>query len=394
MQSWRDAEPRALYNRRAMTTPLFERLLALCGKRCDDPALIAFHAEEGLEPPPTTLGCYVPAKVRHSGHGYELHYIAALKRPETWPPKLGPKGFLTYLQRVRLREAFAPHLPAPFELELDPARAQALAIRSGPSRETHIHTVYRLYEQGERSLEVRFGPLSATKPMYTALTIDELDADDPRLEKISRDELGALDRRAERFAAPPPKSARKFPDRQGPLQSAPFPPQLTEARQVLHDWESTGAGAIDFLIYEARSTHFMAPLPKADEHEAEFYAFGADGTGSTVAFWLVHDAPLAEQPVVFIGSEGDDNRPVAQNLPELLALLAAGIGPREAALPEDEALPVPGMNDVLNKYYPGYLLRSPKQIVDDAMAQYGDFAERMEELYYEQRMAELLADEG
>jgi hypothetical protein len=38
--------------------------------------------------------------------------------------------------------------------------------------------------------------------------------------------------------------------------------------------------------------------------------------------------------------------------------------------------------------------RSPKQIVDDAMARYGDFAERIEELYYEQRMADLLADEG
>jgi hypothetical protein len=385
-----------------MTTPLFERLLALCGKRCDDPALIAFHAEEGLEPPPMTIGRYSPATVRHSGHGYELHYIAALMRPETWPPKLGPKGFLTYLQRVQLREAFAPHLPAPFALDLDPARAQALAIRFGRSRETHVHTVYRLYEQGERSLQVRFGPRSSTKPMYTALTIDELDADDPRLEKISREELEALDRRAQRFEPPPPKSARKFPDRRGPLQSAPFPPPLAEARQVLHAWQSTasgiadgdGAGGIDFMVYEARSIHFMAPLPKADEHEAEFYAFGADGAGSTVAFWLVHDAPLAEQPVVFIGSEGDDNRPVAQNLPEFLALLAAGIGPREAALSEDEALPVPGMNDVLNKYYPGYPPRSPKQIVDDAMARYGDFAERIEELYYEQRMADLLADEG
>lgn len=385
------------------TTPLFERLLALCGKRCDDPALIAFHAEEGLEPPPTTLGCHAPATVRHSAHGYELHYIAALMRPEAWPPKLGPKGFLTYLQRVRLREAFAPHLPAPFALDLDPARAQALAIRSGRSRETHVHTVYRLYEQGERSLEVRFGPLSATKPMYTALTIDELDADDPRLEKISREELAALDRRAQRFEPPPPKSTRKFPDRRGPQMSAPFPPQLAEARQVLDGSQATASGSadgdepggIDFVIYEARRARFMAPLPKADEHEAEFYAFGADGAGSTVAFWLVHDAPLAEQPVVFIGSEGDDNRPLAQNLPDFLALLAAGIGPRDAEFPEDEpALPVPGMNGVLNKYYPGYLARSPKQIVDDAIARYGDFAERIEELYYEQRMAELLAEEG
>jgi hypothetical protein len=32
--------------------------------------------------------------------------------------------------------------------------------------------------------------------------------------------------------------------------------------------------------------------------------------------------------------------------------------------------------------------------VDDAMARYGDFAARIEEFYYEQRMAELLAEEG
>jgi hypothetical protein len=376
-----------------MTTPLFERLLALCGKRCDDPALIAFHAEEGLEPPPTTLGRHTPATVRHSAHGYDLDYTASLMRPETWPPKLGPKGFLTYLQRVRLRQAFAPHLPAGFALDLDPARAQALAIRSGRSRETHVHTVYRLYERGERSLEARFGGLSPTKPIYTALTIDELDADDPRLAKISREELEALDRKAQRLEPPPPKSTRNFPDRRGALQSAPFPPELAEAWQVL---EGDGADALDFVIYDARPAHFMAPLPKADEHEAEFYAFGADGSGSTVAFWLVHDAPLAEQPVVFIGSEGDDNRPVAPNLPDFLALLAAGIGPREAAYPDDEPspAPVPSVNDVLNKYYPGHPRRSPKQIVDDATAQYGDFAARIEELYYEQRMAELAAEEG
>ena len=374
-----------------MTTLLFERLLALCGKRCDDPELVAFHAEEGLPPPPTSLGRFTPERVRHAEHGYDLMYIATLKRPDSWPPRIGPKGFLTYLQRVLLRKGFAPHLPAPFALDLDPVRAQALAIRSGPSRETHVHTVYRLYEQGERYLEVRFGPLSATKPMYTALTIDEVDNDDPRLESISREALEALDRKAQRFEPPPPRSQRTFPEREL-FQSAPFPPVLTEARKALTAWHAERDGRAqdtDFLFYDARRSEFMAPLSKSDEHEAEFYVFGADGTGSSVGFWLVHDAPLAEQPVVFIGSEGDDNRPVAKNLPDFLALLAAGIGPREATLPPDDPRPLPAIKVILEKHFPDYSALTPDQIVEDATNRYGDFSARMEELYYDQRMASL-----
>jgi len=387
-----------------MTPPLFERLLSLCGKRCDDPELIAFHAEEGLEPPPTTLGRYTPEQIRHSDHGYELYYIATLKRPETWPPQLGPKGFLTYLQRVQLRPAFAPHLPAPFTLDLDPGAAQALAIRSGPSRETHLHMVYRLYERGERSLQARFGPLSATKPLYTALTIDEVDADDPRLAKVSQEALAALDRKAERLEPPPPKSLRKLPKRRGLPKPEPLPPVLAEAGEALAAWCAEQAGnaddadddahRIDFLIYTERRVHFMAPSSKTEEHEAEFYAFGADGSGGTGAFWLVHDAPLTEQPVVFMGSEGDDNRPVAKNLSDFLALLAAGVGPREAAYPREDARALPGVRAILDKYFPGHLARSPKEIVGDAMTQYGDFEARIEELYYEQRMAELSKDDA
>jgi hypothetical protein len=37
------------------------------------------------------------------------------------------------------------------------------------------------------------------------------------------------------------------------------------------------------------------------------------------------------------------------------------------------------MNDVLNKYYAEYLPRNPTQIVDDAMARFGDFAECIED---------------
>ncbi len=58
--------------------------------------------------------------------------------------------------------------------------------------------------------------------------------------------------------------------------------------------------------------------------------FGQDGTGGLAACWLVRPGrPLAEQPIVFFGSEGS-NGVVAASLPEFLWLLAGGVGPMEA----------------------------------------------------------------
>ncbi|MER7664064.1 SMI1/KNR4 family protein [Streptomyces sp. NPDC096193] len=63
----------------------------------------------------------------------------------------------------------------------------------------------------------------------------------------------------------------------------------------------------------------------------DFRMFGRDGTGGSAAFWLVRaDRELVEQPVVFMGSEGETGV-VARNLGAFLWLLADGIGPWEAA---------------------------------------------------------------
>ena len=64
----------------------------------------------------------------------------------------------------------------------------------------------------------------------------------------------------------------------------------------------------------------------------EFRVFGKDGMGGYAAFWLVRAGkPLPEQPIVFLGSEGEVGV-VASNLSDYLWLLAGGIGPCEAVV--------------------------------------------------------------
>jgi hypothetical protein len=79
--------------------------------------------------------------------------------------------------------------------------------------------------------------------------------------------------------------------------------------------------------------------PAADG--ADLRVFGQDGTGGYVAFWCVlPDAPIEDQPIVFLGSEGEKGV-VAANLNDYLWLLAAGFGPFEAIeLPHQPRAPI------------------------------------------------------
>jgi len=68
----------------------------------------------------------------------------------------------------------------------------------------------------------------------------------------------------------------------------------------------------------------------ADADSTVFRVFGMDGSGGQVALWLIHaDKDLLEQPVVFLGSEGEVGV-VARDLWDYMWLLAQGIGPYEA----------------------------------------------------------------
>ena len=70
--------------------------------------------------------------------------------------------------------------------------------------------------------------------------------------------------------------------------------------------------------------------------------FGQDGTGGYVAFWVIRDdTDMLCQPVVFLGS-GGETAVLARNFRNYLWLLAAGLGPWEAAFcPDDQRVAQP-----------------------------------------------------
>ncbi|MFE5191847.1 SMI1/KNR4 family protein [Streptomyces sp. NPDC056628] len=113
-----------------------------------------------------------------------------------------------------------------------------------------------------------------------------------------------------------------------------LPPSLAELARTGIDY-ADGEG-IDFEPYDAfepaeETTGWLRQWTGNPELDGAAYrVFGQDGTGGLAALWLVRPGrPLAEQPVVFMGSEGEVGV-VAGNLSDFLWMLADGCGPLEA----------------------------------------------------------------
>ena len=335
----------------------------LIGRRADDPEVRAFHDEEGLAPPPAAFpALFADETVTNKKRGYQLFYRGHLRRAETWPPRLDQGRLVPYLAHVDLRKgsdaALAPGLPA----ELDEAAARAMAVLR---RETILLGVYRLLERGERKLEGGFSK-STGRLSFLRLSIDELEVGDPRLQPLSRDQQTALEREARVSAAgwdptpPELRCVRSFPERSGPAAVEPLPPILAELRALTDDGQ---VGDLDFRLYDQRRLGELTGWTNNPESETEFFAFGCDGRGSVFALWLVHDAPLEHQPVVFLGSEGDgDVHPISSDVPGLLELIAAGIDPASRT----EAQPVPGAREIVQRHFPGRPPRTGDQILEEA----------------------------
>ena len=125
-----------------------------------------------------------------------------------------------------------------------------------------------------------------------------------------------------------------------------FPELLTKLHQLEFDY-ADGDG-IDFEPYSSflsadeTSSWFKAWTGNKEVDGAEFRVFGQDGTGGYAAFWLVAPTEgILEQPIVFLGSEGQTGV-VASDFAHYLWLLAGGIGPYEAvAYPGLARAPVP-----------------------------------------------------
>ncbi|TXS13953.1 SMI1/KNR4 family protein [Streptomyces sp. adm13(2018)] len=120
-----------------------------------------------------------------------------------------------------------------------------------------------------------------------------------------------------------------------PNEDRQFPAALAAAMAVRLD--CIGEDGVDFEPYESFLTAddttdwLRAWTGNSDLTGDDFRVFGQDGTGGNAAVWLIRPGrDLAEQPVVFMGSEGETGV-VARDLGAFLWLLADGFGPWEAA---------------------------------------------------------------
>ena len=118
--------------------------------------------------------------------------------------------------------------------------------------------------------------------------------------------------------------------------------------------------------------------PEADGEQ--FRVFGQTADGGYAAFWLVReDAPLAEQPIVFLGSEGETGV-VACDLPSFLWLIADGSGPYEAVEhPTRRSNPHPEFTAIAEKHA-GTEPMTARQVVAAARDEFPDFEDTMVEI--------------
>ena len=163
-----------------------------------------------------------------------------------------------------------------------------------------------------------------------------------------------------------------------------LPPALADLARTEIDY-ADGEG-IDFEPYDAfesaeETTDWLRQWTGNHELDGDAYrVFGQDGSGGLAAVWYGRPGrPLAEQPVVFMGSEGE-NGVVAGNLSDFLWVLADGIGPLETVLyDEHEARPNATLTGLAERH--ATTPRRPaRDIIAEARAEFPTFAEDIDAL--------------
>ncbi|MFG2106006.1 SMI1/KNR4 family protein [Micromonospora chersina] len=160
-----------------------------------------------------------------------------------------------------------------------------------------------------------------------------------------------------------------------------LPPALSEVHEAGFDYRD-GAGVDfepypDFLDAGEIAEWWRAWTGNAELDGSEFRVFGQDGTGGLAAFWLVRQGePIEQQPVVFLGSEGEMGV-VAQNLWAYLWLIADGFGPWEAtAYPDHEHEPRADarLTEIAQRWAPSQR-RSASEVITAAREEFPGFDE-------------------
>ncbi|WNZ14221.1 SMI1/KNR4 family protein [Streptomyces sp. 11x1] len=158
-----------------------------------------------------------------------------------------------------------------------------------------------------------------------------------------------------------------------------FPAALAAAMAAPFDY--AGGDGVDFEPFEAflsaeETADWLRAWTGNDQLDGDaFRVFGQDGSGGYAAFWLIRPGrPLADQPVVFLGSEGETGV-VARDLGDFLWLLADGVGPWEAATSyEPDRTPTPDheLTAVAGRFAPDRR-RSAAAVIELATQEFPDF---------------------
>ncbi|MBP2326314.1 hypothetical protein JOF56_006699 [Kibdelosporangium banguiense] len=163
-----------------------------------------------------------------------------------------------------------------------------------------------------------------------------------------------------------------------------FPAALAEAFEIEFDYaDGDGVDFEPFDQFESadETTDWIRSWTGNKELTGEqFRVMGQDGTGGYAAFWLIRsDRPVTEQPVVFLGSEGETGV-VARNLADFLWLLADGFGPLEAVeYPEQSSQPNDELVEIAERHAPD-ARKTGAEAIAAAKAEFPDFEATIEAL--------------
>lgn len=156
-----------------------------------------------------------------------------------------------------------------------------------------------------------------------------------------------------------------------------FPPLIAALHTLAFDY-ADGEG-IDFEPYpsflprEEVQEWFKAWTGNRDADESGLLIFGQDGTGGLAAIWQVNaSAALLDQPVVFMGSEGETGV-VARTFDDYLWLLASGHGPYEAVAHPDDAKASSQIFTEFARTHSTSGARAPSVLLREADAAYPEF---------------------
>ncbi|GAA1993665.1 SMI1/KNR4 family protein [Catenulispora subtropica] len=136
----------------------------------------------------------------------------------------------------------------------------------------------------------------------------------------------------------------------------------------------------EFLDAEDTTDWFRTWTANPETTGDQFRVFGQTSAGGYAAFWLVRDdAPLTDQPIVFLGPEGETGV-VACDLSGFLWLVADGSGPYEAVeYPTRRSRPHPEFTAIAEKHATGERMTA-REVVAAARDEFPDFEDTMAEL--------------